>query len=81
MIRYQMQAPGEQKICIPALATTGRLGYLRTYRNQHVLVVRSLSVDLAGTYVDVWFTKPDDDGYAVLPQLPLWVVKGWGMGH
>jgi hypothetical protein len=65
MIRYRMQAPSEQKICIPALATTGRLGYLHTDGNQHVLVVRSFAADPAGAYVDVWSTKPDDDGYAV----------------
>jgi hypothetical protein len=65
MIRFRMQAPGEQKICIPAIATTGSLGYLHTDGNQHTLVVRSFTVDPAGAYVDVWSTRPDDDGYAV----------------
>jgi hypothetical protein len=65
LIRFQMAAPGEQKICISALATTGRIGYVHTTGGHHELVVRSFSVDPSGRYVDVWHTDQNDDGYAV----------------
>jgi hypothetical protein len=65
LIRFRMAAPGEQKICISALATTGRIGYVHTTGGQHELVVRSFSVDPAGRYVDVWHTNQQDAGYAV----------------
>lgn len=64
-VRYLMSAPGEQKICISALATTGRLGYVRNDGAEWVLVVRQFDVDPIGGYRDVWPTHPDDDGYAV----------------
>jgi hypothetical protein len=65
LVRYRMQAPGEQKICISALAATGRLGYVLQEGENWVLVVRSFDVDPAGAYPDVWPERPDDDGYAV----------------
>lgn len=65
MIHYWMRAAGEQKICLPAIATTGRLGYRYAANNREVLVVRQFDVDLAARYVDVWHTRPNDDGYAV----------------
>lgn len=65
LVRFRMEAPGEQKICLSALATTGRLGYLYSDDDQLALVVRSFTVNPSGAYRDVWFTKPDDHGYAV----------------
>lgn len=65
VIRYQMRAPGEQKLCIPAIATTGRIGYCFPEEDRHVLVVRSFTVNPSGEYKDVWFTNPENDGYAV----------------
>jgi hypothetical protein len=65
MIHYRMQAKGEQKICIPALATTGRMGYRYVIDGQHALVVRSFVVDPGGAYKDVCCANPADDGYAV----------------
>src|SRR5262249_11254152 len=64
-VRYQMEAPGEQKICISALASTGRLGYLRQESDIWVLVVRDFHIEPAGAYRDVGPTRPEDDGYAV----------------
>jgi hypothetical protein len=64
-VRYQMEATAEQKICIMALASTGRLGYLRQEESAWVLVVRDFRIDSTGAYRDVWPTRPDDDGYAV----------------
>jgi hypothetical protein len=64
-VRYRMEAPGEQKICISALATEGRLGYLRKEGECYTLVVRRFNVDPAGAYCDVWPTRPEDNGYAV----------------
>jgi hypothetical protein len=64
-VRYQMEAPAEQKICITALASTGRLGYLRQEGGAWVLVVRDFRIDPTGAYRDVWPTRPEDDGYAV----------------
>jgi hypothetical protein len=60
-----MQAPGEQKISIPAIASIGRLGYWYAQGKYEVLIVRSFVVDPSGRYVDVWHTHPNDDGYAV----------------
>lgn len=65
MIRYRMKASGEQKFSVPALTTTGRIGYTYTSGLEHILVVRNFSVNPSGDYVDVWHTKPDDMGYAV----------------
>lgn len=64
-VRYQMEAQAEQKICISALASTGRLGYLRQEGDAWVLVVRDFRIDPTGAYRDVWPSRPEDDGYAV----------------
>ena len=65
LVRFRMAAPGEQKISISALATTGRLGYVYADGNQLVLIVRAFAVNPSGAYRDVWFTHPHDDGFAV----------------
>lgn len=64
-IRYRMRALGEQKLCIPALTTTGRVGYWYPLGRKHVLVVRSFSVNPSGEYKDAWFTDPENDGFAI----------------
>ncbi len=65
LVRFRMEAPGEQKICISALATVGRLGYIHTDGDGYTLIVRSFWVNPNGAYRDVWHTRLDDDGYAV----------------
>lgn len=64
MVRYRMQARGEQKISIPALACTGRAGYIYDAGEESVLVVRNFRVNPSGEYVDVWSTRMDDNGFA-----------------
>lgn len=65
LIRFRMEAPGEQKISIAALATTGRLGYVYNDEGQTSLIVREFAVNPSGAYRDVWFTHPDRAGFAV----------------
>jgi hypothetical protein len=64
MIRYTMRAKGGQKIGVRALATTGRVGYLRQSDQSWTLVVRNFVVNPADAYVDVPWREPDDTGYA-----------------
>jgi len=65
MIRYTMRAPGEQKISVRALASTGRAGYMFRQGDESCLVVRNFNINPSGAYVDVWGTRLDDDGYAI----------------
>ncbi len=64
LIKYKMRAQGEQKIGIRAVTTTGRIGYC--YRNGKIynLIVRNISVNPSGEYVDVPWNNPDDLGYS-----------------
>jgi len=62
-VRYLMNKPGEYKICVPAVACTGRAGYFYKLGDEAVLIVRNFDVDPSGEYVDVWSTDLDDNGY------------------
>lgn len=64
LVRYKMNAPGEQKISVRALATTGRAGYWYEESDTSVLIVRNFSVHPSGEYTDVWHTLPNDKGYS-----------------
>lgn len=64
-ISYRMAAAGEQKIAVPALATTGRLAYLRHVGRTSLLVVRSFQPDPSGVYADAPMDRPDTTGFAV----------------
>jgi hypothetical protein len=66
LVRYRMDAPGEQKIGIRAVAVAGRIGYLYPARGgRWSLVVRNVFVDPSGLYVDAPWDDPEDLGYAV----------------
>jgi hypothetical protein len=65
LIRYRMRAPGEHKIGIRAVMTTGRVGYLYSVNDLWALVVRNFSVNPSGEYVDVPWTDTMDLGYSV----------------
>ena len=64
LVRYKMRAPGEHKLAIRAIATTGRVGYLYNAGNQRALVVRNFRIDLSGDYVDVPWQEPNNFGFA-----------------
>ena len=64
LVRYTMRAPGEAKIGVRAIATTGRAGYLYFHDSESCLVIRNFSVDPSGTYVDYPLDAPDDLGWA-----------------
>jgi hypothetical protein len=65
-VRYAMRAAGEHKLAIRAAATAGRIGYVyRTSDGRWVLIVRNVSIDPAGPYVDAPWTDVHDLGYAV----------------
>ena len=57
LTRFKLCAPGENKIAIRALATTGRAGYLTRSTNVWELVIRNFFVNPSGEYVDC----PKDD--------------------
>jgi hypothetical protein len=64
-VRYRMSAPGEQKISIRAVASTGRAGYVCQRGDGHWdLVVRSYRVNPSAEYVDVPWDDTTDYGYA-----------------
>jgi hypothetical protein len=65
LVRYAMRSPGEHKIGIRAVSTTGRVGYAWRDGGQWSLVVRDFGVDPSGQYVDVPWSDPADLGYAV----------------
>jgi len=64
LVRFKIRAPGEHKIAIRAVATTGRAGYLYRSASEQVLVVRNFFVSPSGTYVDCPKDNPDELGYA-----------------
>jgi hypothetical protein len=53
LIRYRIARRGINKIGIPAVASTGRIGYLYTSGSDDVLIVRNFSVDPLGEYIDL----------------------------
>lgn len=65
LVRYRMRAVGEHKIGMRAVATTGRVGYLRSSAADWTLVVRNFFVNPSGEYVDAPWTDAADLGYSV----------------
>jgi hypothetical protein len=65
MIRYRMRAEGNQKMAIPALATTGRLGYIYERDDASVLIVRNINVNPSAEYVDVPWDRLQGRGCGV----------------
>ena len=60
LVRYHMRQTGEHKISLRAVATCGRVGYLRLDGRNSTLIIRNFSVNPAGEYVDApW----KDTGY------------------
>lgn len=64
-VSYRMAAAGEQKISIPALATTGRMAYLWHEGRTARLVVRSFQPDPSGIYADAPVDRPHETGFAL----------------
>ncbi len=63
---YRMRARGEQKISFRAVTVTGRIGYrYQTPDGSWSLVIRNVSINPSGQYVDVPWDAPDAFGYAV----------------
>jgi hypothetical protein len=75
-VRFKMRAPGEHKIGVRAVATTGRIGYIYAVGDQKALIVRNFSVNPSGEYADVPWTEPDDKGYSTQA---CSVNSRWGM--
>lgn len=65
LVRFKVCFPGEHKIAIRAVATTGRVGYIYRQGDMWSLVVRNFFVNPSGEYVDVSKSDPDDLGYSV----------------
>lgn len=65
MLRYRMRASGVQKIGCRAADVTGRMGYVYRCGNEWSLVVRSISVDPSGDYIDVPVDDLADTGYCM----------------
>lgn len=60
LVRYRMRQAGEHKISIRAVATCGRVGYLRQDGPRATLIIRNFAVNPSGEYVDApW----KDTGY------------------
>ncbi len=76
LVRFKMRAPGEHKIGVRALATTGRIGYRYPTGKQEALIVRNFSVNPSGEYADVPWTDPEDKGYSTQA---CSVNSRWGM--
>lgn len=76
LIRFKMRAPGEHKIGVKALATTGRIGYIYPAEKKYALIVRNFSVNPSAEYADVPWTEPDDKGYSAQA---CSVNSKWGM--
>jgi len=53
LIRYRVARGGINKIGIPAVASTGSIGYLYTSGSHDVLIVRTFCVDPLGGYLDL----------------------------
>jgi len=66
LIRYRMHSRTTAKLAVRAVATPGRMGYVRTTANgQAELVIRNFPVNPSGEYVDTPFDDLADLGYAV----------------
>jgi hypothetical protein len=64
-ISYRMAAAGEQKISVPAVATTGRMAYLHRAGRSATVVIRSFQPDPSGIYADSPVGRPAETGFAV----------------
>lgn len=64
LTRFKLCSPGENKIAIRALATTGRAGYLTRSSNLCELVIRNFFVNPSGEYVDCPKDDTQDIGFA-----------------
>jgi hypothetical protein len=76
MVTFKMRAPGEHKIGLHAVNTTGRIGYLYPSENKYALIVRNFSVNPSGEYADVPWIETDDRGYSTQA---CSVNSKWGM--
>jgi hypothetical protein len=76
MVSFKMRAPGEHKIGLHAVNTTGRIGYLYPSGNKHALIVRNFSVNPSGEYADIPWIETDDRGYSTQA---CSVNSKWGM--
>jgi hypothetical protein len=59
LVRYKMRATGGSKIGLPAVATTGRAGYIYGDGDSTSLVIRTFTVNPSGEYVDVPTAAPE----------------------
>jgi hypothetical protein len=66
LVRYRMRSRTSAKLAVRAVATTGRMGYVRTAEDgQTELVIRNFAVNPSGEYVDTPFDDLKDRGYSV----------------
>jgi hypothetical protein len=66
LIRYRMHGRTSAKLAVRAVATAGRMGYVRAITDgQAELVIRNFSVNPSGEYVDTPFDDLADLGYSV----------------
>lgn len=65
-IHYRMNASGIQKIGLRALRLLGRAAYrYQINENVHSLVIRNFFINPSGTYVDVPWNNPEEEGFCV----------------
>jgi hypothetical protein len=66
LVRYRMRSKGDHKIAVRAIAVAGRVGYLHPASNgRWALIVRNVSVNPSGLYVDVPWDDLNDLGYCI----------------
>ena len=64
LVRYRMRQMGEHKISIRAVATCGRVGYLRLNGRYSTLIIRNFVVNPSGEYVDAPWQDPGSLGFS-----------------
>ena len=64
LVRYRMRQSGEHKISLRAVATCGRVGYLRLNGSQSTLIIRNFAVNPSGEYVDAPWKDTDYLGFS-----------------
>jgi hypothetical protein len=62
LVRFRMGETGIQKIGIPAISSTGRIGALYPHGDGWALVVRNFTVNPSGVYIDVPWQEPMSGG-------------------
>ena len=65
LLRLKVDFPDSHKIALRAACVCGRVGYVYPCRDRWALVVRNISINPAGEYVDVQHFALDDPGYAL----------------